>query len=85
MFTYHLLGKDFIPYEDDAVKVYSLLGKKFYLHDINFSISNDAFKFSNEGIEGKIAQVYNYGQSKYYLVNVKGEDNEASLIVRLIR
>ncbi len=82
MFTYHLLGKDFIPYEDDAVKVYSLLGKKFYLHDINFSISNDSFKFSNEGIEGKIIQIYNYGQSKYYLVSVKNEEGVVSLIIR---
>ena len=82
VFNYHLLGKDFEPFEDDLVKVYSLLGKKFHLHDINFSISNCDIKFAEEGVEGSIEQVFDYQASKYYLVAVQAEETKNSLIVR---
>ena len=76
VFNYQLLGQEYVPSEEDIVKIYSLLGKKFHLHDIRFYLPSDKIRFSDEGAEGHIAQVIDYKTSKYYLVDISINENE---------
>ncbi len=74
LFNYELFGQQYEPKDSDLIKVYSLLGKKFYLHDIKFSVSVDDVKFVETGVSGTITQVLDYGFNKYCVVNVNGEE-----------
>ena len=56
--------------EEDILKIYSLLGKKFYLHDIRFYVDSHDIRFADEGVQAKITKVIDYQTSKYYLVDI---------------
>ena len=74
LFDYELLGQLYEPNAADAIKVYSLLGKKFHLHDIKFSISVDDIKLADSGVSGTVNKVLDYGANKYYVIDVNGEE-----------
>lgn len=86
LFDYSLLDATFVPNDEAIIKIYALLGKKFYLHDVNFSLPVDKLVIANEGIFGKVENVLDYGTSKYYSVKVNGttlvvkdNDNKANV------
>ena len=70
LFNYSLLGHEYVPSEEDILKIYSLLGKKFYLHDIRFYVDSHDIRFADEGVQAKITKVIDYQTSKYYLVDI---------------
>ncbi len=70
LFNYSLLGHEYVPSEEDILKIYSLLGKKFYLHDIRFYVDSQDIRFADEGVQAKITKVIDYQTSKYYLVDI---------------
>ena len=74
LFDYELLGQLYEPNAADTIKVYSLLGKKFHLHDIKFSISVDDIKLADSGVSGTVNKVLDYGTNKYYVIDVNGEE-----------
>ena len=70
LFNYSLLGHEYVPSEEDILKIHSLLGKKFYLHDIRFYVDSHDIRFADEGVQAKITKVIDYQTSKYYLVDI---------------
>ena len=82
LFNYSLLGHEYVPSEEDILKIYSLLGKKFYLHDIRFYVDSHDIRFADEGVQAKITKVIDYQTSKYYLVEILvGESETQQLYV----
>ena len=74
VFKYELLGNTYSPSDDAIIKIYSLLGKKFALHDIEFIIAANNIKLVNEGgFEGKVESIHEYVDKVYYEVKV-GEE-----------
>ena len=52
-----------------------MLGKKFELHQIKFSINSHDIKISEDGLfAGEIKNIIDYGNETYYIVNVNNED-----------
>lgn len=75
VFNYLLLGKEITPNNSSIVKIYNLLGKKFELHQIKFSINSHDIKISEDGLfAGEIKNIIDYGNETYYIVNVNNED-----------
>ena len=72
LFNYALLGKEMEPSDNSLIKVYSLLGKKFEMHDINFEISAKAILISDDENDytAHIEEILDYGNDTYYRVSV---------------
>ena len=69
VFKYNLLSNAYTPSDDVVIKVYSLLGKKYALHDINFILPTQKLKIVNEGgIEVEVSNVFDYVDKVYYEV-----------------
>ena len=69
VFNYCVMGQEIIPSDDSVCKIYLLLGKKFGLHTIKFSVNSHDIKFSSNGnFEGTIVDSINYDKEKYYYV-----------------
>ncbi len=74
VFKYELLGNSYSPSDDAIIKIYSLLGKKFALHDIQFILPANKIKLAVEGgIEGKVVNILDYVDKVYYEVEVGSE------------
>ena len=74
VFKYELLGNSYSPSDDAIIKIYSLLGKKFALHDIQFILPANKIKLAEEGgIEGKVVNILDYVDKVYYEVEVGSE------------
>ena len=74
VFKYELLGSTYSPSDDAIIKIYSLLGKKFALHDIEFILSADKIKLVNEGgVEAEVTNILNFVDKVYYEVKT-GEE-----------
>ena len=78
LFNYSLLNETFVPEDEAVIKIYALLGKKFHLHDVKFSVPVDKIEIGEEGILGVVKEVHDYGTAKYYIINV----NEQILTVK---
>ena len=79
VFKYSVLGTTYSPSDDAIIKIYSLLGKKFELHDIEFIIPSDKIKIDEAGsVEGKITGILNYVDKFFYQVRV----GEETLLVK---
>ncbi len=74
VFNYSLLNETFVPGDGDIIRIYSLLGKKFHLHDVRFSIAPNEISISDSGVAGRIRRILDYGDSKYYVVDVDGQE-----------
>ena len=74
VFNYSLLNETFVPGDGDIIRIYSLLGKKFHLHDVRFSIAPNEISISDSGVAGHIRRILDYGDSKYYVVDVDGQE-----------
>ena len=78
VFKYEILGNTYSPSDDAIIKIYSLLGKKFGLHDIQFILSADKIKLVEEGgISGEIINILDFIDKVYYEIKV---DNEKLLV-----
>ena len=74
VFNYSLLNETFVPGDGDIIRIYSLLGKKFHLHDVRFFIAPNEISISDSGVAGHIRRILDYGDSKYYVVDVDGQE-----------
>ena len=74
VFNYSLLNETFVPGDGDIIRIYSLLGKKFHLHDVRFSVAPNEISISDSGVAGHIRRILDYGDSKYYVVDVDGQE-----------
>ena len=79
VFDYQLFDNIYSADDKAIIKIYALLGKKFHLHDIKFSIANDNFRFDEVGLPGTIKEIYDYGMNKYYLIVL---DNNHEVVVK---
>ncbi len=70
VFDYEIFGQTYTPNDKSIIKIYSLLGKKFALHNIKFTIPCESFSFASEGIEGIIKDIYEYSHSKFYRIEI---------------
>ena len=74
VFKYSILNNTYVPSDDAVIKIYSLLGKKFALHDINYILPTKAIKIVEEGgIEVEITNIFNYVDKVYYEVKTGSE------------
>ena len=74
VFKYSVLGTTYSPSDDAIIKIYSLLGKKFELHDIEFIVPSDKIKIDEDGtVEGQVTGILNYVDKFFYQVKVGGE------------
>ena len=74
VFKYSLLSNEYTPSDDVVIKVYSLLGKKFSLHNINFILPTQKICIVDEGgIEANVTKVLNYVDRIYYEVMAEGQ------------
>jgi hypothetical protein len=74
VFDYNVEGYSISVPTEIVEKVYSLLGKQFELHAIEFSLDAEKVAFAEEGIPGVITGVLDYGDSSYYEVKVGGRE-----------
>ena len=74
VFDYNVEGYSISVPTEIVEKVYSLLGKQFELHAIEFSLDAEKVAFADEGIPGVITSVLDYGDSSYYEVKVGGRE-----------
>ena len=73
LFNYSMLNETFVPSDEAVIKIYALLGKKFHLHDVKFSVPVDQIKIEDRGILGTVKEVHDYGTAKYYIISVNGQ------------
>ena len=72
VFKYELLSNTYTPNDDTVIKVYSLLGKKYALHNIEFILPTQKLRIVKEGgIEADVANIFDYVDKVYYEVNVQ--------------
>ncbi len=73
LFNYSMLNETFVPNDEAVIKIYALLGKKFQLHDVKFSVPVEEIKIADEGILGTVKEVHDYGTAKYYIISVNNQ------------
>ena len=82
VFNYKIFNKEIEPRMEDIIKIYALLGKKFYLHHIKYLVSakdiiiNEFGKFS-----GEIIEILDYNKEKFARIKLLNIDQ--SLLVYL--
>ena len=74
VFNYSLLDETYVPSDSDIIRIYSLLGKKFHLHDVKFSVPTNEVKIAETGVNGCVTRILDFGDSKYYIVDVNGQE-----------
>ena len=63
VFDYQINNLVIRPSDDRVMKIYSLLGKKFHLHSIEYSFTPEQVILGDEGIAGKVVELINYKEN----------------------
>ncbi len=89
VFNYKLLNTEIETSIENIIKIYGLLGKKFYLHHIGYILNADNLKIEERGeIRGVIEEIIDFNISKYYKVKlidldktiiIKDNDNKSNI------
>ena len=89
VFNYKLLNTEIETSIENIIKIYGLLGKKFYLHHIAYILNADNLKIEERGeIRGVIEEIIDFNISKYYKVKlidldktiiIKDNDNKSNI------
>ena len=81
VFNYKLLNTEIETSIENIIKIYGLLGKKFYLHHIGYILNADNLKIEERGeIRGVIEEIIDFNISKYY--KVKLIDLDKTIIIK---
>ncbi len=81
VFNYKLLNTEIETSIENIIKIYGLLGKKFYLHHIAYILNADNLKIEERGeIRGVIEEIIDFNISKYY--KVKLIDLDKTIIIK---
>jgi hypothetical protein len=80
LFNYDILNQQKEPSDNAIIKIYSLLGKKFDLHDVRYELNADNLRLVSEGgYAAVINKVLDFGNSVYYVAELK--DSGATLLI----
>ena len=82
VFNYKIFNKEIEPRMEDIIKIYALLGKKFYLHHIKYLVSAKDIIINEFGeFSGEIIEILDYNKEKF--ARIKLLNNDQSLLVYL--
>ena len=74
VFDYQIKNILLRPSDDRVMKIYSLLGKKFHLHTIEYSFTPEQIYISDEGVPGKVVEIINYKENGVFAKILVDED-----------
>ena len=82
VFNYKIFNKEIEPRMEDIIKIYALLGKKFYLHHIKYLVSAKDIIINEFGeFSGEIIEILDYNKEKFARIKLSNIDQ--SLLVYL--
>ena len=82
VFNYKIFNKEIEPRMEDIIKIYALLGKKFYLHHIKYLVSAQDIIINEFGeFSGEIIEILDYNKEKFARIKLLNIDQ--SLLVYL--
>ena len=82
VFNYKIFNKEIEPRMEDIIKIYALLGKKFYLHHIKYLVSAKDIIINESGeFSGEIIEILDYNKEKFARIKLLNIDQ--SLLVYL--
>ena len=82
VFNYKIFNKEIEPRMEDIIKIYALLGKKFYLHHIKYLVGAKDIIINEFGeFSGEIIEILDYNKEKFARIKLLNIDQ--SLLVYL--
>ena len=83
VFNYKLFDNEIEPNIEDLIRVYALLGKKFYLHHICYIVTaNDININENGDYVGSVKEVIDYGKDNFIKIILQNSENEITARVK---
>ena len=83
VFNYKLFDNEIEPNIEDLIRVYALLGKKFYLHHICYIVNaNDININENGDYVGSVKEVIDYGKDNFIKIILQNSENEITARVK---
>ncbi len=83
VFNYKLFDNEIEPNIEDLIRVYALLGKKFYLHHICYIVNaNDININENGDYAGSVKEVIDYGKDNFVKIILNNSENEITARVK---
>lgn len=83
VFNYKLFDNEIEPNIEDLIRVYALLGKKFYLHHICYIVNaNDININENGDYAGSVKEVIDYGKDNFIKIILQNSENEITARVK---
>ena len=83
VFNYKLFDNEIEPNIEDVIRVYALLGKKFYLHHICYIVHANDININEHGnYVGLVKEVIDYGKDNFIKIILQNSENEITARVK---
>ena len=83
VFNYKLFDNEIEPNIEDLIRVYALLGKKFYLHHICYIVNANDININEHGdYVGSVKEVIDYGKDNFIKIILQNSENEITARVK---
>ena len=83
VFNYKLFDNEIEPNIEDLIRVYALLGKKFYLHHICYIVNANDININEHGnYVGSVKEVIDYGKDNFIKIILNNSENEITARVK---
>ena len=83
VFNYKLFDNEIEPNIEDLIRVYALLGKKFYLHHICYIVHANDININEHGnYVGLVKEVIDYGKDNFIKIILQNSENEITARVK---
>ena len=83
VFNYKLFDNEIEPNIEDVIRVYALLGKKFYLHHICYIVNANDININEHGnYVGSVKEVIDYGKDNFIKIILNNSENEITARVK---
>ena len=83
VFNYKLFDNEIEPNIEDLIRVYALLGKKFYLHHICYIVNDNDININEHGdYVGSVKEVIDYGKDNFIKIILNNSENEITARVK---
>lgn len=83
VFNYKLFDNEIEPNIEDLIRVYALLGKKFYLHHICYIVNANDININEHGdYVGSVKEVIDYGKDNFIKIVLQNSENEITARVK---
>ena len=83
VFNYKLFDNEIEPNIEDLIRVYALLGKKFYLHHICYIVNANDININEHGnYVGLVKEVIDYGKDNFIKIILQNSENEITARVK---